>query len=342
MRGNNLLFMKATPITHILSDIEGTTTPISFVKDELFPYILENLDAFLEKHWEEPAVQDILEGLVDQSLQDEKQGFKVHYVPFQKESDKLIEPKSSVKVESTLPKSPIKESIDVPHSPTKKNSESTIAKSPVKVETRATSPVKVENRATLPIKTSSESKSPIKETLKRKLDSFYLEKSFLPDIVLNVQDQMRMDRKAGPLKALQGYMWASAYQHGTIKGMVYDDVIKAFKRWKKQGKSINIYSSGSIKAQKLLFMYSTHGDLLSYFDHHFDTTSGSKLESSSYVNIAHDLKVDPSKVLFLSDNVHELEAASTAGMQVQWLIRPGNADAETGFKPAYNFDSISP
>eukprot|EP00578_Thalassiosira_sp_NH16_P013046 CAMPEP_0181121636 /NCGR_PEP_ID=MMETSP1071-20121207/24852_1 /TAXON_ID=35127 /ORGANISM="Thalassiosira sp., Strain NH16" /LENGTH=666 /DNA_ID=CAMNT_0023206485 /DNA_START=122 /DNA_END=2122 /DNA_ORIENTATION=- len=33
----------------LLLDIEGTTTSISFVKDVLFPYVLDNLDAYLEK-----------------------------------------------------------------------------------------------------------------------------------------------------------------------------------------------------------------------------------------------------------------------------------------------------
>lgn len=31
----------------VLTDIEGTTTSIAFVKCVLFPYVLENLEAFL-------------------------------------------------------------------------------------------------------------------------------------------------------------------------------------------------------------------------------------------------------------------------------------------------------
>uniref|UniRef100_A0A3Q2DD24 Enolase-phosphatase 1 n=1 Tax=Cyprinodon variegatus TaxID=28743 RepID=A0A3Q2DD24_CYPVA len=39
--------------TALLLDIEGTTTPITFVKDILFPYIVEHLEDHLSKHWEE-------------------------------------------------------------------------------------------------------------------------------------------------------------------------------------------------------------------------------------------------------------------------------------------------
>lgn len=37
----------------LLLDIEGTTTPITFVKDILFPYIKEHLEDYLSAHWEE-------------------------------------------------------------------------------------------------------------------------------------------------------------------------------------------------------------------------------------------------------------------------------------------------
>jgi len=42
---------------------------------------------------------------------------------------------------------------------------------------------------------------------------------------------------------------------------VYEDVPKAFERWKNDGKKIYIYSSGSVEAQILLFTYSEAGDL---------------------------------------------------------------------------------
>ncbi|XP_029511941.1 enolase-phosphatase E1 isoform X2 [Oncorhynchus nerka] len=39
--------------TALLLDIEGTTTPITFVKDILFPYIKDHLEEHLSVHWEE-------------------------------------------------------------------------------------------------------------------------------------------------------------------------------------------------------------------------------------------------------------------------------------------------
>lgn len=44
----------------ILTDIEGTTTAIAFVKDQLFPFAAAALDEFLAAHASEPAVAAIL------------------------------------------------------------------------------------------------------------------------------------------------------------------------------------------------------------------------------------------------------------------------------------------
>jgi methylthioribulose 1-phosphate dehydratase/enolase-phosphatase E1 len=47
---------------YILFDIEGTTTPISFVKDILFPYAAENFATFLEKTWtDKQTIADVQE-----------------------------------------------------------------------------------------------------------------------------------------------------------------------------------------------------------------------------------------------------------------------------------------
>ncbi|ARB45819.1 acireductone synthase [Alloalcanivorax xenomutans] len=42
----------------ILTDIEGTTSSISFVKEVLFPYADREMEAFLRTHWERPAVAE--------------------------------------------------------------------------------------------------------------------------------------------------------------------------------------------------------------------------------------------------------------------------------------------
>ena len=63
-------------ITTILTDIEGTTSSISFVKDVLFPYARAHLPAFVVTHADDPAVQHWLHeaakeaGLVSASQQE--------------------------------------------------------------------------------------------------------------------------------------------------------------------------------------------------------------------------------------------------------------------------------
>lgn len=47
----------APPTRAIVTDIEGTTSAISFVKDVLFPYARKHLPAFVETHGDTPEVQ---------------------------------------------------------------------------------------------------------------------------------------------------------------------------------------------------------------------------------------------------------------------------------------------
>jgi enolase-phosphatase E1 len=47
----------------ILLDIEGTTSPISFVTETLFPYSLERLRDFVLAHFEDPDFGAVIEGL---------------------------------------------------------------------------------------------------------------------------------------------------------------------------------------------------------------------------------------------------------------------------------------
>jgi enolase-phosphatase E1 len=47
-------------IETILTDIEGTTSSIAFVKDVLFPYAAREIPAFVRAHRAEPAVAEIL------------------------------------------------------------------------------------------------------------------------------------------------------------------------------------------------------------------------------------------------------------------------------------------
>ncbi|MEO8808641.1 MAG: acireductone synthase [Rhodanobacter sp.] len=63
-------------IRAIVTDIEGTTSAISFVRDVLFPYARKRLPAFIETHSDQPEVQHWLHeaareaGLVEASRQE--------------------------------------------------------------------------------------------------------------------------------------------------------------------------------------------------------------------------------------------------------------------------------
>jgi enolase-phosphatase E1 len=48
-------------LTHLLLDIEGTTCPVSFVAEVLFPYARQALGPYLQRHGTEPAVAALLQ-----------------------------------------------------------------------------------------------------------------------------------------------------------------------------------------------------------------------------------------------------------------------------------------
>ena len=138
---------------------------------------------------------------------------------------------------------------------------------------------------------------------------------------------MDRDRKSTALKSLQGKIWKTGFESGQLKGTLFDDVPDAFARWSKSAK-VAIYSSGSVEAQKLLFRYSTHGDLTPLISGYFDTRTGPKSESASYAAIARSLGAEPHSVLFFSDVVRELDAAREAGCGTRLVVREGNAQVE--------------
>ncbi len=133
------------------------------------------------------------------------------------------------------------------------------------------------------------------------------------------------DRKATPLKTLQGLIWAKGYADGTLKGHVYPDTPEALRRWRAAGIPVHIYSSGSIAAQKLIFGHSIDGDLLPWLSGHFDTTTGGKREVASYARIAAALGLAPGDILFISDVQAETDAAKAAGLRALLIDRAGEA-----------------
>jgi enolase-phosphatase E1 len=124
------------------------------------------------------------------------------------------------------------------------------------------------------------------------------------------------DRKAPPLKTLQGLIWEEGYRSGDLVAPVYEDAAAALRAWHAAGIALAVYSSGSVAAQKLLFGHSDRGDLTGLFSHWFDLAAGSKLAPDSYAGIAAALGHAPADILFLSDHPGELDAAAAAGLRV--------------------------
>jgi enolase-phosphatase E1 len=218
----------------VVTDIEGTTSSISFVKEVLFPYAAAHMEAFLREHWQDDRVREQIAALAS-------------------ESGEMVE---TVEAANAV-----------------------------------------------------------------------------------LQRWIREDRKATPLKALQGMIWKAGYQNGDYTAHLYPDTAPALRRWHDAGLPLYVYSSGSIAAQKLFFGYSDAGDLTPLFSGYFDTTTGMKQDVASYQKIAAAIDVPTNEILFLSDIEGELNAAREAGFQTTLLDRDGQAPA-TNHPRVTRFDQI--
>lgn len=218
----------------ILTDIEGTTSSISFVHDVLFPYAKAAMPDFLRKHHEDPGVAE----------------------PLEETRGEIGDPQADLER--------------------------------------------------------------VIETLLSWIDE---------------------DRKATPLKAVQGLVWEDGYRAGDFTGHVYDDAVRGLRRWNDAGIPLYVYSSGSTKAQQLLFGHSDAGDLTPLFAGYFDTRVGHKRDKASYTAIAQNIGVPPADILFLSDVVEELDAAEAAGMRTIQLVRDDDIE-KGGHRIAHDFDEI--
>lgn len=162
------------------------------------------------------------------------------------------------------------------------------------------------------------------------------------NIQAEVDRLMDNDVKATGLKKLQGLIWRHGFESGEMKAHVYDEVPACLQQWRDAGKDLRIYSSGSVQAQHLFFAHTVVGNLLSLFSGHYDTTIGSKKEGASYEKIARDWGIAPAEILFVSDVVAELDAASASGLATRLCVRPGNADVADGHdhESIQSFDEI--
>ena len=139
------------------------------------------------------------------------------------------------------------------------------------------------------------------------------------------------DRKATPLKTLQGMIWADGYASGAFRGHVYPDAAAGLRRWHAAGVRLYVFSSGSVAAQRLLFGHSEAGDLTGLFSGYFDTTTGPKREAASYTAIAEAIGGAAADVLFLSDTPEEVAAARAAGMAATSIDRTGGGGDVASF-----------
>lgn len=205
-----------TPVRAVVTDIEGTTTPLAFVHEVLFPYARERLRQFVTEHEEDSQVAAALA-----------------------EARELGDIRSA--------------------------------------DTEATA-----------------------------------------DLLLSWMDE---DRKAGPLKFLQGLIWRQGYEEGELEGDIHEDAAILLERWHERGLRLFVYSSGSEEAQRLIFGRSNKGDLARLFEGFFDTRIGAKIEISSYEAIAGAARLPAGEMLFLSDHAGEIAAARAAGMKVVRIDR---------------------
>jgi enolase-phosphatase E1 len=162
------------------------------------------------------------------------------------------------------------------------------------------------------------------------------------DPVATLLGWMDADAKIGPLKTLQGLIWAEGYAEGALRGELYPDVAPCLRRWRTAGVRLFVYSSGSVAAQRLLFRHAGDGDLEGLFSGFFDTGVGPKREPASYAAIARAIGLPGGDMLFLSDVAAELDAAASAGFRTCQLVRPEDGTVgDPGHAQARDFAGVA-
>jgi enolase-phosphatase E1 len=146
---------------------------------------------------------------------------------------------------------------------------------------------------------------------------------------------MKQDRKATPLKFLQGLIWQEGFEAGLIKSEIYPDVAGSLKTWSAAGLRLFVYSSNSELAQRLILGRAPSGDLTSLFEGFFDTTAGQKIEPASYDAIAKKLDLSPAAILVLCDNEEELDTAKSAGFATVRIDREGGVKSRHAVSPDF-------
>ncbi|MDT8408491.1 MAG: acireductone synthase [Wenzhouxiangellaceae bacterium] len=142
-------------------------------------------------------------------------------------------------------------------------------------------------------------------------------------IVDTLLDWIDQDRKATPLKNLQGMIWHEGYRQSHFQAHLYVDAYDWLQQRHREGVPLFVYSSGSVQAQKLYFAHTEFGDIEGWFSGFFDTATGPKQAAGSYRKIAGSIDRSPEDLVFFSDIEAELDAAAEAGLVAIQIVRPG-------------------
>jgi enolase-phosphatase E1 len=159
-------------------------------------------------------------------------------------------------------------------------------------------------------------------------------------VVVRLCHWMERDQKVTPLKALQGLIWEQGYRDGELVTHLYPDVAPALRAWHARGTRLFVYSSGSVRAQQLIYGHTIAGDLTPLLSGYFDTRIGHKRQVESYRRIAGEIGVPPRRILFLSDVREELDAARQAGWRTTWLVRDRLPALAAAHRRAARFDQV--
>jgi enolase-phosphatase E1 len=149
------------------------------------------------------------------------------------------------------------------------------------------------------------------------------------------------DKKITPLKALQGYIWQDGFERNEFKSHLYSDAFTNLLKWHHEKIKLYVYSSGSVKGQRLLFQHSIYGDLTYLFDNYFDTEIGGKKDPVSYAKIIASIPFAPEETVFLSDVEEELNAAEKNGIKTVLLNRDNLTTISSQHKECYSFNEIN-
>ena len=289
-------------ISHVLLDIEGTTCPVSFVSEVLFPYAAERLEAYLSNHRNDPQVQALVAEVQESWRRDGEAA--AAGLPWSSQQ--------AMEGQATQAQAHPAEAAKQP-TPEKHAAEKQAA----------------ENQSTA--EDSASEQLTDKQIANRKsVGQQNTDKQTTTSVAAYLRWLMQIDRKLTPLKDLQGRIWEQGYGKGELTGPLFPDVPAALRRWQREGLTLAVYSSGSVPAQQLLYGHSSAGDLRPLFQHWFDTRIGSKQDPISYQRIADGMATEPSRVLFISDALAECHAARDSGMAVLYSERPGNPQKDRG------------